>query len=236
MIYKNNNNDIEEFCTRFKERAVNFFGNESPCLSLYLRGSFISENIFNPLDIDFVLFVENKENYDDFFRNSFVDFVSDTFPGYPLADLSIYSNNLASPESLYGQILICNSSKLVVGRDNRVNKIIIYRKTNIIIDYYIKHCNNKIIVFSNCSRCEAEQRSPHLAKAVLRLGGLLLMKRGMFSRDVEECSNEILNEIPSLSSSISMLKDTFDGTFNKELILQSSRLILMEFKKLLNIR
>lgn len=236
MIYRHARNNIEEFCCKFKKKAVNYFGDELPYLSLYLRGSFISECNARPLDIDFVLLVENEDKYDDDFRHDFVNFVSENFPEYPHADISVYSNNLANPKSLYGRLLISNSSLLILGKDSRINLHRIYIEKNRLFNYYINHCNERIVDFSNCSLCEAEKRAPHLAKAVLRLGGLLLMTRGRYSRDVVECSDELLDKLPGLDSSISALKKTFNDTVNIDLALKSSKLILIEFEKFVNIR
>lgn len=177
--------------------------------ALYARGSSILPTellIYTPWDIDFVLFVSVNEELATRTATEIMSKIRKSAPSLPPPDIKILSDNFYLPESLSALLLVSADGKLILGDDCRLSKAIFPEYHNIIFQHALKVSEARLTSFKECTNhVEQQKRAPHLIKSVLRLGGLLKLHEGYFTRQPSECATLITKVNPSMYGTIEML-------------------------------
>lgn len=159
--------------------------------ALYARGSAIlpiGQLVHQPWDIDFVLFVDGDEAHANNIVTTTITNILRSDSGLPLPDIRVICHNTNSPEVLYALLVVSAESVLLFGEDCRLPINFFQENYYIILQYALRICKSRLKLFEKChDSIEQQRRAPHLAKSVLRLGGLLRLQDGIFTRKPEEC-------------------------------------------------
>lgn len=187
-----------------------WFSVDSP-LALYLRGSAIDPGETNPWDVDFVLIVGgNKER-----ACKVADFTSLTimerFPDFPPVDISVLCESEGSDSFISGILLLSHGSKLIFGKDFRRSINDFCNLKDRVVNYALLSASIRLESFDDCKdQVEKNKRAPHLAKSVLRLGGVMRIDEALFSRFPVECSEWLLARHPNLINDVSVLMESVE--------------------------
>lgn len=187
-----------------------WFSVDSP-LALYLRGSAIDPGETNPWDVDFVLIVGGDKKG----ACKAADFTSldimKRFPDLPPVDISVLCENESSDSFISGVLLLSHSSKLIFGKDFRRSINDFHNLKDRVVNYTVLSASMRVESFDDCNDpIEKNKRAPHLAKSVLRLGGVMRIDEALFSRSPVECSEWLLAKHPILMNDVSVLMESIE--------------------------
>ncbi len=179
--------------------------------ALYARGSAtlpMGSLVHHPWDMDFVLFVAKDEDLATRIASLTMTKMRSGLPNLPPPDITVVRDDCTAPETLYMLLLISLDGVLLRGENRRFPITYFVKHQYTIWQYALKICKLRLISFDRCSDPrEQQKRAPHLAKALLRLGGLLELQDGGFTRNPKECAG-LLNRIypQTKGSSIVLLR------------------------------
>lgn len=203
--------------------------------AMYARGSAIlpkSTLVHEPWDMDFVLFVSTNEELTARMATLTMDKIRKCASALPPPDIRIVHDDCAWPESLFALLLVSDGARLLFGEDHRLPITFFPVHSHTIWQYALKISRSRLESFVNCSNpSEQKRRAPHLAKSVLRLGGLLNLQKGGFSRQPEECAVWLSNLSPQLDDDIFQLMHCLETVVDPNIIAESCRRILPVIKR-----
>jgi hypothetical protein len=160
--------------------------------ALYARGSAIlpiGQLVHQPWDIDFVLFIDGNEAHANNIVTNTTTNIVRSYSGLPPPDIRVILHNTNSPEALYALLVVSTEGRLFFGEDCRLPINFFQANYYSIFQYALRICKSRLKLFEKChDSIEQQRRAPHLAKSVLRLGGLLRLQDGSFTRKPEKCA------------------------------------------------
>lgn len=183
--------------------------------ALYARGSAIlpiGQLVHKPWDIDFILFVDSDEAHANYAAETTITNIIKNNPYLPPLDIRVICHSIAHPESLYALLVISTEGRLFLGEDCGLPINFFQENYFVILRYALQTCKSRLNSFEKCRNpTEKQKRAPHLAKSVIRLGGLLRLLSGRFTRKPKECA-ALLNEMCLHTADRSVLLLTSLGT------------------------
>jgi hypothetical protein len=183
--------------------------------ALYARGSSIlpiGQLVHQPWDIDFILFVDGNEAHANYLAETTIANILKNILHLPPLDIRVICHSITSPESLYALLVISTEGRLFLGEDCGLPINFFQENYYVILQYALRTCKSRLNLFEECrNSTEKQRRAPHLAKSVLRLGGLLRLQGGSFTRKPKECA-ALLNEMCLHTTDSSVLLLTSLGT------------------------
>jgi hypothetical protein len=160
--------------------------------AFYARGSATmppTGQAHEPWDIDFILLVACKETTAARAAAVTMAQIHQDFPALPLSDIRVVTADRACPQYMHALLLLGESGCLLFGKDLRPSSTFFREHRHAIFRYVQEACAARLLAFEDCKDSKEQvKRAPHLAKAVLRLGGLLRLGKQCFSRSPEECA------------------------------------------------
>jgi hypothetical protein len=150
----------------------------SPCLT------------HEPWDMDFLLFVVGEVTLATRAAAVMMVQIRKDFPDLPHPDIRVVQTDLSCPQNMHALLLLSESGHLLFGEDLRQPSTFFQQHRHAIFRYAQEGSTARLIAFENCKDKEEKlKRAPHLAKSMLRLGGLLRLRNQSFSRNPEECAS-----------------------------------------------
>ncbi len=199
--------------------------------ALYARGSAIlptGQLVYQPWDMDFVLFVSANEALAAHMGVVTMTKIRESASNLPPPDISIVRYNRTSPETLYALLLISECGRLIFGEDCRLPVTLFPKHHHAIGQHVLKVCKARYISFEQCSDpVEQQKRAPHLAKSVLRLGGLLRLQEGRFTRKPKECATFLNNVYPLVEESSTTLLQSLETPIEPKVLANACHRILL---------
>ena len=160
--------------------------------ALYARGSAIlpvGHLEHQPWDIDFILFVNGSETHANHMVTATIANILRSNSYLPPPDIKVICHSITSPEALYALLVVSTEGRLFFGEDCRLSIDFFQDNKYVIWKYALSNCMSRLNLFEKCcNSTEQQRRAPHLAKSVLRLGGLLELQDGSFTRKPKECA------------------------------------------------
>lgn len=203
---------------------------EQPC-ALYARGSTILPTgrlEHQPWDMDFVLFVAANEALATHMATETMAKIRGSASNLPPPDISIVRDDLTSPETLYALLLISVDGRLILGEDCRLPVTFFLKHSHAIWQYALNVFKSRLISFERCCNpAEQQKRAPHLAKSGLRLGGLLRMQEGNFTRKPKECATSLSKMYPLIGGSCTLLLRSLEAPIEPRVLAEACHRILL---------
>lgn len=205
-------------------------------VSMYARGSAVRLETHNPLDIDIVLFVNKDHEESSVKCKKFSFAMSSKYDSIPTFDFSVFNYDQLSGETAFGRLLVSDSALLIFGEDIRISLSELRKQKTDISLHVLDRCCSRLLNFLNChDPKEIKLRTPHLAKSILRLGGILSFYDGnYFTRDSYKSSSVLLAQFPSLKKDIDTLLSSFTIHISKDLTSRASENIIKKVIIFLN--
>lgn len=207
---------------------------ESPT-SLYARGSAvtpISKLDHRPWDIDFLLFLPKTDPSVSRVVSEVIRIIELEELTIPSVDIRIVVDKYPCPSTLLAMLLIANDGQRIFGSElaRPVSHFSAYGRS--ICLYAARENAVRLGKFERCfCISERQQRSPHLAKAVLRMGGLLNICEGRFTRSPNECALLISKACPRIERSVSLLLEAVGGNCDSAELIMASHSVLGAFSQ-----
>ena len=187
-----------------------WFSIDSP-VALYLRGSAIDPGETTPWDVDFVLIVGGDKKGACEAANFTALAIMKRFPDLPPVDISVLCEDESSDSFIFSVLLLSHRSKLIFGKDFRRSINYFYNLKARVVNYAVLSASMRLESFDDCKDLvEKNKRAPHLAKSVLRLGGVMRIDEALFSRSPVECSEWLLAKHPNLMSDVAVLMESVE--------------------------
>ena len=179
-----------------------------PC-AFYARGSATISSpggTHQPWDMDFMLFVAGGAAMAARAVAATIAQIRKDFPALPHSDISVVPADRSYPQNLHALLLLGESGRLLFGEDLRLPPTVFRQHRHAIRRYAQEASGARLIAFEKCEDSEEQaKRAPHLAKSVLRLGGLLRLGEQCFSRNPEECASWLQTVSPNSSDATTVL-------------------------------
>lgn len=197
-------------------------------VSMYARGSAVRPETHNPLDLDIALFVTKEHEENSAKCRDFSFAMSSKYNALPAFDFSVFNYDQLSGETAFGRLLVSDAALLIFGEDIRISLSELRKKKIEISLHVLNGCFSRLQNFLNCHDSkEIQLRTPHLAKSILRLGGMLSFYNGnYFTRDSSKSSSVLLALFPSLKKDIDTLLSSFTNDINKDLTSRAAKNII----------
>jgi hypothetical protein len=178
-------------------------------LAFYARGSAtmqLTGQTQEPWDMDFMLFVASERTTAACAAAATMSKILQDFPNLPHPDISVVLADRSCPQNLHALLLLSESGRLLFGEDIRPSPTFFVEHRHAIRQYAQEASAARLKAFESCQdREEQDKRAPHLAKSVLRLGGLLRLGQQFFSRNPEECASWLKTISLNSSDSVTLL-------------------------------
>lgn len=198
--------------------------------ALYARGSInlpICKLMHRPWDMDFVLFVTDNETAASHMASITMRKIIESVPKLPPPDISVVRYDNTSPKCLHTLLLIAGDGNLLFGEDCRLPLAFFSKHRHAIYRYAVEISISRLALFKQCTNVvEQQKRAPHLAKSFLRLGGLLKLHQGNFTRKPEECAVWLTNMCPIVWESSTLLLQSLNTIIEPKLLADACSHIL----------
>lgn len=198
--------------------------------AIYARGSILlpmDSLVHIPWDMDFVMFVSANEDVARRAAIAIMSKISVHEAHLPPPDISVFNDNYYFPETMYALMMISKNGKFLWGDDCRVLDSIFTENHTAISQYALSVCIKRLNSFISCvDSAEQQKRAPHLAKSVLRLGGLLRLQDGFFTRKPTECAILLTKENSLIGSHADVLMESLNASVEPETLITACNQVL----------
>lgn len=203
--------------------------------SLYIRGSSlipIKPNSCKPIDIDFLLFTQGKNNEIKSIARKISSYAHQAYPLAPYLDIKVIDCTIETPELLFNTLLVTKTGKLLYGEDLSISIELFMDKQYEIILFSILEAESKLnSVIQTMDKKIQNKRVPHLSKTILRIAGLLRLKEGVYIRSPQDCSVVLYERFPRLINNIAIILNSFTNPTLTNDLLMSYYTVLKEIKQ-----
>jgi hypothetical protein len=125
-------------------------------------------------------------------------------------DIKVVDCSIVNPEFMMNILLVSATGKLLFGRDLTLPICHFKDMQNELVRFSIDAAQSKLeAVIKNSNPLIQKKRIPHLSKMILRIGGLMKIKEGFYTRTPSECALIMCELLPNLKESIAVISNSF---------------------------
>ncbi|HIM97762.1 MAG TPA: hypothetical protein EYM57_07690 [Gammaproteobacteria bacterium] len=191
-----------------------FWGRCQNKVALFVRGSAIahgSKYAIKPLDIDILLFVHGDTESSSLISSEISKACRKAYPEIPSLDIKVVDCSIVNPEYMMSILLVSTTGKLLFGRNLALPICHFKEMQNELVRFSIDAAQSKLeSVIKNTNPLIQKKRIPHLSKMILRIGGLMKIKEGFYTRSPSECALIMCELLPNLKESVSVILNSFN--------------------------
>ncbi len=204
-------------------------------VALFVRGSSLIHteiSAFKPLDIDILLFVRGDKRKANSIAKKTEKNIHKAYPLIPNLDIKIIDCSIATPESIFNTLIASQTGKLLAGKDLSLPISHFKKFRRELIHFSLNQAKAKLeCVIKTSDSAIQKQRLPHLSKSILRIGGLLRLNEGFYTRSPYESAQILCEFVPNASSYITVILESFEIQTSSDILFKSYFSVLKMIKE-----
>lgn len=183
-------------------------------IALFVRGSSLihtDTSTPKPLDIDILLFVLGDTEKACLIARETAKKCHRAYPLIPHLDIKVVDCSITTPESIFNTLLASQTGQLIAGKDLSLPISQFKNNHHELVQFSLDKAEAKLdSVIKTTDLFIQKQRLPHLSKSILRIGGLLKLNEGFFTRSPSEGALILCELVPKTINDVTVILESFE--------------------------